>query len=349
MKTKRLLAMILCAVMLIASVPTVWAAEDSVRVSFLYANGTGMQTLLPLTVTDGIAEAYGYIVPAEDHTGAPIETVTVLDVMVAAHAELFGERFTKQTAREYFIADNSFMTKAFGVESSNLSFTINDAMPHDDKYLQSAWGGYYTGYAVDTARVKDGDRVTLFMYKDAYWMDMQPLFTDYPVSAGKGQPFTVCVRGYSIMPYGCDKQENIDKNMKPLSGVTLECTQDFKTFTTLGTLDEDGKLTVSLPQEGVYYLVVRGTYDDADQGEIPLIANYRAVEIVPEITASEPVFNLNNIPVFLYPSVRRVESDLQVSVVFLLLRTAAGSRELVKVRIPWFTIPMQWFFGLFER
>ena len=346
MKTKRLWAMILCVVMLIASVPAVWAAEDSVTVSFLFANGTEMQTLLSLTVPDGIAEAYGYTVPAADHTGAPVETVTVLDVLVAAHAELFGERFTAETARQYFIADNSFMTKAFGVETSNLSFTINSAMPHDDKYITNALGGYYTGYAVDTARVKSGDRVTLFMYKDAYWMDIQPLF-DCPDLVQTGEAFTVTVSGYSIMPYGCDKQENIDADTRPLAGVTLEYTQDFETFTTLGTLDAEGKLSVTLPQDGTYYLVVRGTFGDDPQKAVPLVAEYHAVE-VGQVTPPSVKPSVH-IPFFFYPIIRRVGSDVQVALRVFFFDLRAIRDGMMKVTVNLFYVPMQWFFGLFER
>ena len=346
MKTKRLLAMFLCVVMLLSSAPAVWAAEDAVTVSFLYADGTEMKTLLSLTVSDGTAERYGYEPVREDHTGASIETVTVMDVLVAAHAQIYGEKFTSQTARDYFIADNSFITKAFGVETSTLSFTINGSMPHDDTYIQSSWGGYYTGYAVDTARVQDGDRVTLFMYKDPKWMDIQPLF-DCPDLVQAGEAFTVTVSGYSIMPYGCDKQENIDADTRPLAGVTLEYTQDFETFTTLGTLDAVGKLSVTLPQEGTYYLVVRGALGDDPQKAVPLVAEYHAVEVgqvVPPLV--QPSLY---VPFFFYPVIRRVGSDVQVAlrVFFFDLRAIRG--ETMKVTVDLFTVPMQWFFNLFNR
>ncbi|MBQ7541461.1 MAG: hypothetical protein IJT44_04115 [Clostridia bacterium] len=273
MKLKRMLAVFLCAVMLLSCVPAVWAADDACTVLFLFANGYEMQTVLDLSVQDGTAEAYGFVVAAKDHAGAPIETVTAMDVLVAAHKAIYGDAFTPQSAGDYLVVENSFMTKAFGLETSNLGFTINDATPHDNTYIEGANVGYYTGYAIDTARVQNGDRVALFTYKDAYWSDIQPVF-DCPDVAAKDQPFTVCVRGYSIMYYGCDKQEAIDENTNPLAGSTLECTQDFKTFQPLGRLDGNGELSVTLPQSGTWYLVVRGVSNG-----IPLIASYKAVTV----------------------------------------------------------------------
>lgn len=346
MKGKKLLATFLCIVMLLSSAPAVWAAEDSITVSFLYADGNKMQTLLSLTVSYGTAERYGYEPVRKDHTGTPIETVTVMDVLVAAHAQIYGDKFTSQTARDYFVADNSFITTAFGVETSTMSFTINGAMPHDDTYIQNAWGGYYTGYAVDTARVQDGDRVTLFMYQDPKWMDIQPLF-DCPDLVQQGEAFTATVSGYSIMPYGCDKQENIDADTRPLAGVTLECTQDFETFTTLGTLDAAGKLSVTLPQEGTYYLVVRGTLGDDPQKAVPLVADYHAVEVgqgTPPLVLSSLY-----VPFFCYPIIRRVGSDLQVSLKAFFFDLRAISSKTMTVTVKLFTIPMQWLFGLFEK
>ena len=280
MKLKQLLAALLCFALLACCAPIALAAEDTATVTFWYANGSEIQTALDLTVSDGTAEDFGFTPAEKDHNGVPVETVTVLDVLAAAHKTFYGDDFTKETAAEYLVADGGFITKAFGVETYNMGFAVNDATPHDDQYLESSWGDGYTGYACDAARVKDGDRVCLYMYKDLKtWADVLPQFEKTSLEAEQNKAFTLSVSGYSIMSYGFKTQDVIDKNTKPLEGVTVESTQDFKTFTTVGTLDKDGKLSVTLPQTGTYYLVVRGMFDDPDLDKLPLIASFCKVDV----------------------------------------------------------------------
>lgn len=296
MKLKKLLAALLCIAMLACCAPIAFAAEDTATVTFWFANGDEIKTALELTVSDGLAEDFGYTVAESDHNGQAIDVVTVMDVLVAAHKEFYGDAFTKETAQDYLMMNNSFITKAFELETSNLGFTINDATPHDDTFVE-AYGGY-TGYAVDTARVQDGDRVCLFAIKDAYWSDVLPQFESTSIEAAPGEAFTFSADGYSVVYYGCCTQDMIDQNTSPLAGVTVEYTQDFQTFTTVGTFDADGDLSVTLPEEGTYYLVVRGTFDDPDMGELPVVASFCTVEVKePEPDTSGAKY----IPIFVRP------------------------------------------------
>lgn len=286
MKLKQLLAALLCVALLTCCAPVALAAEDTATVMFWFANGDEITTAFELTVSDGTAESYGYTVAAADHNGSAIETVTAMDVLVAAHKAVYGDAFTAETANDYLVVNSSFMTKAFGIATSNLGFAINDATPHDDTYV-AAYGGY-TGYAIDTARVQDGDRVCLYTIKDSYWSDVLPLFDKTTVEAAPEESFTLSVSGYSVVYYGCSTQDTIDSNTSPLAGVTVESTQDFQTYTTVGTVDENGKLSVTLPEAGTYYLVARGTFDDEDMGDLPLIANICTVTVKAPEQPAEP-------------------------------------------------------------
>jgi hypothetical protein len=303
MKLKQLLSALLCVALLVCCAPLAFAAQDSATVMFWFANGDEIKTALELTVTDGTAESYGYTAATADHNGQAIETVSALDVVVAAHKEIYGDSFTAETANDYLSVSSGFMTKAFGIPTSNLGFTINDATPHDATYVE-AYGGY-TGYAIDTARVQDGDRVCLYTIQDSYWSDVLPLFDKSAVETAPNEAFTLSVSGYSVIYYGCSTQETIDQNTKALAGAAVECTQDFETFTAIGTLDENGKISVTLPDAGTYYLVVRGTFDDEDMGDLPLVANFCTVEVKePETEEPEPepdTFGAKYIPVFVRP------------------------------------------------
>ena len=338
---RRLLALLLCAAMLIVSVPTALAADDPVRVWFLFANGSEMQTAFALDVTDGTAERYGYDVAEKDHAGQPIGSVTVMDVLVAAHAAIYGDAFTPQTAETYLEIERSFLLKVFGHETSNLGFTINGVMPHDGVMTDS---GYYTGYAVDTARVRQYDHVTLFLYQDQKWMDMQTQI-DCPDIVTAGESFTVTAHGYSVMPYGCCTQETIDENTKPLVGATLEWTKDFKTFTPLGTFGADGTLSVTLPEDSVYYFVVRGSYTDG-ASTVPLIGNYVTVSSM----SSDPHFPTGILPMnpvyvpifFTFDVIRQNDHRFWFCIEIYMLDLVGNSRPVIK-ELPLFPIPFSQF------
>ena len=277
MKLKQLLSAMLCVALLACCAPVALAAEDTATVMFWFANGDEITTAFDLTVSDGTAESFGYTVAEKDHNDAAIETVSALDVVVAAHKAVYGDAFTAETANDYLTVSSGFMTKVFGIATSNLGFVVNDAAPHDDTFVE-AYGGY-TGYAIDTARVQDGDRVCLYTIQDSYWSDILPLFDKTAVETAPNAAFTLSVSGYSIVYYGCSTQDVIDEKTGLLKDVTVECTQDFKTFTEVGTVDADGKVSVTMPEAGTYYLVVRGTFDDEEMGELPLVANICKVEV----------------------------------------------------------------------
>ena len=267
-----------------------------------------------------------------------------------AHTAIYGDAFTAETASDYLVMNNSFITKAFGLATSNLGFTVNDATPHDDTYVE-AYGGY-TGYAIDTARVQDGDRVSLFVYKDAYWSDILPLFDKTSYAASVNEAFTVSVSGYSIMYYGCATQETIDKNTKPLEGVCVESTQDFKTFTEAGTLDADGKLSVTMDEAGTYYFVVRGAFDDPSLDEVPLAASICKVTVQDKEPEPEPepepdTSNAKYFPIWACPIIRYADHTLTLglSVKFRNLKKTAPD----KTETYTFSISLRFFAQLFNK
>lgn len=342
MKLKQLFSALLCLAILACCAPIALAAEDSATVTFWFSNGDEITTAFDLTVTDGTAESFGYTVAEKDHNDAAIETVTAMDVLVAAHKAVYGDAFTKDTANDYLTVNTGFMTKAFGLSTSNLGFAVNDATLHDDTFVETYNG--YTGYAIDTARVHDGDRICLYTIRDPYWSDVLPLFDKTSVETAEGEAFTLTVSGYSAVYYGCCTQETIDRNTSPLEGVKVECTQDFKTFTEVGTLDADGKLSVTLPDVGTYYLVVRGEFDDADQGELPLIASFCKVDV------KEPEPNTSNakyFPVCVRPVFSFADHTLTlgVAVKFRDLKKTAPDKTETFI----FSISLRFFVELFKK
>ena len=276
MTTKKLVSLLLSVLLLLAAaVPAVSVhAADSVTVTLVYSDGNSIRTFYDMTVTDGTAEAYGLTPDESDHTGKRIETVTALDALVQAHAELYGTSFTAETAGNYLTVSYGFASKAFG-QSDSFSFTVNDVMPHDNTLIHYNFGDYYTGYALDTTCLQTGDVIVLYNYHDANWMDFYPLFTEKEYTVTAGKPLQVRVNGYSIMPYGCCEQSLIDANTVPMADAQLYLTKDLNTaMTPAGTLDADGSAFVTVNEPGTWYLLIKGSVNN-----IPVIPLIRKITV----------------------------------------------------------------------
>ena len=104
---KRIVSLFLALVMALSLIPTtVWAASP-VQVTFsAQKDGAFLFTRQSVTVTDGLAEEYGYEVSTQDHNHVAIEDPTVFDAMVAVHKAKYGDAFTKETAKNYLDISN---------------------------------------------------------------------------------------------------------------------------------------------------------------------------------------------------------------------------------------------------
>lgn len=270
---KKIVSLILVSAMLLCCIPTAFAEGAGIAVDFAFYDGTIVMHKQEITVTDGIAEEYGYVLSEKDHSGKSVEGVTVFDVIVAAHEEKYGDAFTAETANDYLAMSSGFITKAFGIATSSLGFAVNDATPHDDVYVE-AYGGY-TGYSCDTAVVEEGDYVSVFRYLSSYWDDIYPSFDNAEISVVEGKEAVVYLSGYSVVYYGCAKQEVIDKMTAPLKGVEVYATKDFATYESVGKTDENGEITVSFAEEGKVWLCAYGT----NSTETLVIANWCGVSV----------------------------------------------------------------------
>lgn len=272
--SKKILAVIIALIMALSVVQLVAFADDKTTalVTFSYYDGEFVIAPVLLSVEEGLAKDYGFDVPAADHTGAAVNGVTAFDVLVAAHKSKYGDAFTPETAKDY-IGYSGFVTKIFG-ESKYPSFTINGKTPHDDVYNEEYSG--YTGYGIDTAIVKSGDRMQLYVNRNSSYLDYNTSFDFTDLVSKAGGEITVYVDGICLTYYGCAKQEVVDEKTVPMEGVTVSLTKDFETYTEVGTVDENGYVTFSVAEPGSYYLVTGGEYEPM---EIPVIGTYANLTI----------------------------------------------------------------------
>lgn len=102
---KRVISLLLALVMLLGLLPTAALASDAAGVAITMSASDAAYGFYfqpqSITVTDGLAEEYGYTVAAVDHNSKPIDGPTVFDALVAAHIQKYGDSFTTETASTY--------------------------------------------------------------------------------------------------------------------------------------------------------------------------------------------------------------------------------------------------------
>ncbi len=281
--TKKLCSLALALALALCCLPSAFAAENEITVSFSFFNGAVVIPKSDIAVYDGIAEEYKYSLRG-------IEDISVFDAIVAAHKAYYGEEFTAETAGNYLEMSSGFITKAFGISSSSLGFFVNDEMPNDGIFNEAY--NSYTGYSCDQAAITDGDYISFFTYQDSMWLDYYMIMSDSEIDVMTGEEFTVSAIGYSGMWYGCYKEEDRANYTYPMAGIEVFTTTDFKEYSKAGTLDENGAIKLSFEEAGTVYLCLNGNFDDPIMEEaIPVVANWCKVTVSePDITYDNAVY-----------------------------------------------------------
>ena len=287
MKTKIL--SIVLAIALIFSVTQVVAfADEKVEINVYFVASSDSIIVEPeiLTVYDGIAEDYGYTVSSVDHNSVPVNDVTVLDVLVAAHVEYYGSEFTSETATDYLSVSGGYLQKAFGASAFASGFTVNNKVPHDD--IEQAYG--YTGYASDTACVEDGDFVSFFFYQDSKtYLDVLGNFGTVEATLTPSESITYTLTGYCAAYYGCSKDEVIEEKTETLTDVDvfMKPFGSDEAFVSVGTTDENGEITLSFEETGDYVIYATGE----TESESPIIYTWNIIHVVDDAPDAPTLFD----------------------------------------------------------
>lgn len=207
-----------------------------------------------LEVSSDIAESKGYT------DAVDIETVSALDALVAAHIYVYGE---DADMSQYLTMSGGNPSVVMGYKGPAYSagFTVNE------NYYANEKG---TGYNVNQAPLKSGDRVDFFWYEDPGYMDTVTAFADadgkiFSKTVKKGESVDLVLNGYPIMYYGYMPEGPIAgaeivtmAEQEDGSYVMSEAIQD-KNGNTVVT-DKDGKVSLQLTP-GKYYLTLnKGDY-----------------------------------------------------------------------------------------
>ena len=284
---KRALSLLMAVLMAVGLLPaTARAAETenttltaTVNVDFT-AQAAGKFLIPPqfnVAVSSDEAENFGYT--------DSVEGVSALDVLVKAHEIMMEDAFTKESAsKSLIINDKGFVTKLFGVETSNNGFSLNGAFPNDG----TKNGSYYNGTTVETQAVKDNDSLEFFIYQDGYAMDNMAWFSQNGVVTNTitAKPSAAIELVLNGICFGWSGGNYKDAAELHAVGSAIEYAQLAWVNTADGTLtkiegavtDADGKVTLTMPKEaGTSYLTAYMPAADIEDGVSPVIMSLTKV------------------------------------------------------------------------
>ena len=238
-----------------------------------------------ITVSADEAENMGY----ED---SPVEEgeVTALDALVAMHEETFGEDF-KNDKESYLKVSNGLVTIMFGLDATTSVYTVNNVMPNDG--VMNELYHSYTGYSVNQAVVKSGDKVDFAFLQDSFWMDnnVEAFYNGKDLDGATltvGVEATLDVLGHSEIMYGCYPSDIVDANKENLSDAQFALVEDDGyTITPLegAITDDNGKVTLKFDKPGTYHITVIGTEDMEDYGGY-VIMPYFTVNVAEKVDST---------------------------------------------------------------
>ncbi len=226
-------------------------AENGVKTEKVNVSlsGSGMDIAkMSVSVTNVIAGEYGYPVSKAD---AP----SVLDLLVAVHKSIYGDKFTAETAKDYLEVKNGYISKAFGKAAGGSGFMVNHQFPADE---------YGNGYAADEARLNTGDTVDFWFYQDLKnWKDFYCYFVKQQAEAKSGEKISLELKGFTAM----DSMTGSGAEAQPVAPekasfeYTLINNATGMEKKVDGAVAAGGKVSISAPEAGEYTLRVTGTYD----------------------------------------------------------------------------------------
>ena len=263
---------------------TVTAAQETVSAAVVVdftaqAEGAFLcEPQLDTEVSGGLAEQYGYADSVK-------EGVSALDVLVKAHELLYND--FGETHSDYLeLGETGFITKVFGEETGNFSFTVNGEMPHDSVLKEDNYapgGQTYTGYAIGECAVEDGDDLEFFLYQDSYCLDNYG-WAEYQgsristVTIRPQAAISLTYRGYCIAYYGCVPIPALINAgcVEPIEGAQLAWVNmrtGALTDISGAVTDKDGKVSLTAPaaEDTCYLTAYIPAEEIADNYATPLV------------------------------------------------------------------------------
>ena len=158
-------------------------AQNPIAISAIVQNESNTYTkvLDGLKVSPKEAAEHGYF-KAE----AFADKTTVLDALVAIHHEMYGADFDAHPENYLVVPENGFISKIFGVATSDLGYYVNNVYPVD---------GTGMGTVANTTVLNNGDVLNIFRYFNQDYKAIYMSFDQKKIEARTAQEFTLSLKG----------------------------------------------------------------------------------------------------------------------------------------------------------
>ena len=248
-------------------------AKDAVNAVSISINILGQdkvnaytKALYPATVKSDSAERYGYQKPAEYK-----HQVTAIDAMAVLHHEMYGSDFDSAPTNYLVMNSSGTITKIFGKSTINLGYYVNYEYPiYGDGSVDST-GAPLGSVAFDTV-LTAGDQFNVWIYGTGMHKDRLLYFDKNNYSATTDGTIDVTLYGRQAGIVGSGEQKAIE------GGVVIAADASGKEIAS-ATTDALGKATLSIKEEGDFYLTAKSIPADPATNDDHFVAPYAEIRV----------------------------------------------------------------------
>lgn len=234
-------------------------AQNPIAISAIVQNESNTYTkvLDGLKVSPKEAAEHGYF-KAE----AFADKTTVLDALVAIHHEMYGADFDANPENYLVVPENGFISKIFGVTTSDLGYYVNNAYPVDETGM---------GTVANTTVLKNGDVLNIFRYFNQDYKAIYMSFDQTKVEARTNQEFTLSLKGEKTLADWSKKKD-------AYAGAKVAVKDADGNVVAEAVTDKDGVAKLTVEKAGKYSATVTALAEDETSSK-QFIAPYAEITV----------------------------------------------------------------------
>ena len=234
-------------------------AQNPIAISAIVQNESNTYTNVfdGLKVSPKEAAEHGYF-KAE----AFADKTTVLDALVAIHHEMYGADFDAHPENYLVVPENGFITKIFGVTTSDLGYYVNNVYPVDETGM---------GTVANTTVLKNGDVLNIFRYFNQDYKAIYMSFDQKKVEARTAQEFTLSLKGEKTLADWSKKKD-------AYAGAKVAVKDAEGNVVAEAVTDKDGVAKLTVEKAGKYSATVTALAEDETSSK-QFIAPYAEVTV----------------------------------------------------------------------
>lgn len=234
-------------------------AQNPIAISAIVQNESNTYTNVfdGLKVSPKEAAEHGYF-KAE----AFADKTTVLDALVAIHHEMYGADFDANPENYLVVPENGFISKIFGVTTSDLGYYVNNVYPVDETGM---------GTVANTTVLKNGDVLNIFRYFNQDYKAIYMSFDQTKVEARTNQEFTLSLKGEKTLADWSKKKD-------AYAGAKVAVKDTDGNVVAEAVTDKDGVAKLTVEKAGKYSATVTALAEDETSSK-QFIAPYAEITV----------------------------------------------------------------------